>query len=126
MKPDKKEIKNRIFNTGATRSSDFLRDDLEGYISPIVLDRYNEYMTKHRVQADGNIRDSDNWQKGMPINTYMKGAIRHIHHAWTRHRGFKVRDEKAAANLEEDLCAVIFNAQGYLHELLKARAKAGS
>lgn len=111
----------RKFATGATRSSDSGRDDPEGYLSPLVIDRFNEYMTKHRVQADGRVRDSDNWQKGMPLATYMKGLWRHVLHLWTRHRGFPVRDPGAAANLEEDLCAIIFNAQGYLHETVKAR-----
>jgi hypothetical protein len=44
-------------------------------------------------------------------------------HAWTRHRGHPVRDPMASADLEEDLAAIIFNAQGYLHELVKKRLK---
>lgn len=111
----------RKFETGATRSSDVGRDDPEGYLSPLVIDRYNQYMTKHRVQTDGGVRDSDNWQKGMPLTTYMKGAWRHFHHWWTRHRGFLVRDPLAAADMEEDLCALLFNVQGYLHTLVKER-----
>lgn len=111
----------RQFDTGATRSSDALRDDPEGYLSPLVIDRFSEYMSKHRVQADGQIREPDNWQKGMPLATYMKGMTRHHLHLWTRHRGFPVRDPGAAANIEEDLCAILFNVQGYLHELVKAR-----
>lgn len=111
----------RSFGTGATRTSDAGRDDPEGYLSPLVLDRYSEYMTKHRKQADGQLRASDNWQKGMPLTTYAKGMWRHFLHFWTRHRGFDVRDPGAAANTEEDLCAIIFNAQGYLHELIVAR-----
>jgi len=109
----------RAFESGATRSADSTRDDPEGYISPIVQERFCHYMTKHRVQPDGSVRDSDNWQKGMPLATYMKGLIRHVQHAWTRHRGYTVMDDKAAADLEEDLCAIRFNADGYLHELLK-------
>lgn len=111
----------RKFESGATRSLDHTRDDPEGYLSPIVLDRFAEYMTKHRIQEDGNVRDSDNWQKGMPKETYAKGMWRHFLHFWTRHRGWKVRDAKAAADLEEDLCAILFNVQGYLHEVIKKR-----
>lgn len=113
----------RTFPGGATRNDDSLRDDPEGYLSPLAIDRYCEYMTKHRPQADGSIRDSDNWQKGMAPDSFMKGLLRHVLHAWTRHRGYEVRDPQAAANLEEDLCAIIFNAQGYLHELVKTRSK---
>jgi hypothetical protein len=111
----------RSFGTGATRTTDAGRDDPEGYLSPLVIDRYNAYMTKHRRQADGQLRESDNWQKGMPLVTYAKGMWRHFLHFWTRHRGFDVRDAGAAADIEEDLCAVIFNTQGYLHELIVAR-----
>jgi len=113
----------RKFESGATRSADATRDDPEGYFSPLALDRVNVYMTKHRQQPDGSIRDSDNWQKGIPLAAYMKGLLRHVMHCWTRHRGFQVRDPLAAENMEEDLCAIIFNAQGYLHELVKKRQR---
>lgn len=111
----------RKFDTGATRNIDALRDDPEGYLSPLVLDRYNEYMTKNRVQADGSIRASDNWQLGIPLEAYIKGLWRHFLHLWQRHRGWPVRDSKASLNAEEDCCAILFNTQGYLHELIKKR-----
>lgn len=110
----------RVFATGATRSGDADRIDPEGFLSPIALERFCAYMQKHRVLEDGNLRDSDNWQKGMPAESYMKALWRHFLHLWTRHRGFEVRDPKAGASAEEDLCAIIFNAQGMLHERLKA------
>lgn len=108
----------RKFDTGATRSADAGRPDPEGFLSPLTIERYCQYMNANRLQPDGTIRDSDNWQKGIPLVTYMKGLWRHMHHAWTRHRGYEVSDPKAAANIEDDLCAVIFNASGYLHELM--------
>jgi len=77
-------------------------------------------MTKHRVQADGTVRDSDNWQKGMTLSSYIKGLKRHVQHLWLRHRRWPVLDRKAGVDIKEDLCAIIFNAQGYLHELPKA------
>ncbi|MCE5283118.1 MAG: hypothetical protein LLG93_13555 [Deltaproteobacteria bacterium] len=111
----------RSFNTGATRSADAGRYDPEGFLSPIVIERYCEYMNANRVQPDGSVRDSDNWQKGIPLAAYAKGMGRHHLHFWTRHRGYQVMDEKAAKDLEEDLCAIIFNASGYLFELLKRK-----
>lgn len=111
----------RKFETGATRSNDKGRIDPEGFLSPIVIERYSEYMNKHRVQPDGTIRASDNWQKGIPKETYMKGLWRHFLHLWTRHRGFKVTDPLATADIEEDLCSVLFNAQGMLFEILKEK-----
>jgi hypothetical protein len=111
----------RKFDTGATRSADGGRYDPEGFLSPLAIERFCEYMNKHRQQPDGSIRASDNWQKGLPLTTYIKGMWRHFLHLWVRHRGFEPTDDKAGADAEEDLCAIIFNAQGYLHELLKAR-----
>jgi len=109
----------RAFNTGATRSSDAGRYDPEGFMSPIVVERFAQYMNKHRVQPDGSIRSSDNWQKGIPRDAYMKGMWRHFLHLWTRHRGFKVQDPLATDNIEEDLCSILFNASGMLFEILK-------
>jgi len=113
----------RQFDTGATRSQDASRIDPEAMLSPIVIERYCEYLNKHRAQPDGYTRDPDNWQKGIPLSVYVKGLWRHMLHLWTRHRGFTVNDPGAAENIEEDLCAVIFNAQGYLFELLKEKRK---
>jgi hypothetical protein len=111
----------RQFESGATRSADAGRYDPEGFLSPIVLERFCEYMNKHRLQPDGSIRGSDNWQKGIPLATYAKGMWRHFLHFWTRHRGHVVRDDMSAASIEEDLCAILFNVQGYLFEVLKEK-----
>jgi hypothetical protein len=78
-------------------------------------------MNKHRLQPDGSLRETDNWQKGIPLPAYMKGLWRHMLHLWQRHRGWVVTDAKAATDIEEDLCAIIFNAQGMLHEVLRAK-----
>lgn len=113
----------RKFDTGATRSADTGRYDPEGFMSPIVIERFSEYMNKHRKQPDGSIRASDNWQKGIPRETYVKGMWRHFLHLWTRHRGFQVQDPMAAADIEEDLCALLFNVQGMLFEVLKDKRR---
>src|SRR5580698_7792736 len=62
----------RTFETGATRNLDASKYDYEGFLSPLVMERFGQYMHKHRVQADGSLRDSDNWQKGIPLQAYMK------------------------------------------------------
>lgn len=107
----------RQFKTGATRNIDASKYDYEGFLSPLVLTRFAEYMHKNRVQADGKVRDSDNWQKGMPLDAYIKSGWRHFMEWWSLHRS----KEKAAFVLEEALCALLFNVQGYLHEHLKAK-----
>jgi len=106
----------REFETGATRNRDDEAYDYEGFLSPIVLYRFAEYMHGHRQQADGTVRDADNWQKGIPIDSYAKSLTRHQMDAWLIHRGFS---GAAREDLEEALCAIIFNAQGWLFELLK-------
>lgn len=133
----------RTFDTGATRDTDTGKLDYEGFLSPLVLRRYAEYMNKNRVQADGNVRDSDNWQKGIPLNAYMKSGWRHFMDWWMYHRGpqywpadrdcdhecedCNLIDCDCAdcfaidSGLEDALCAMLFNVMGYLHEILKEK-----
>src|SRR3990167_2544864 len=109
----------RTFDTGATRDLDANKLDFEGFLSPLVIERYAEYLNKHRKMADGSVRDSDNWQKGIPLPVYMKSAWRHFMAWWMAHRGGPGTVEE----IEDDLCAVLFNTMGYLHERLKAKEK---
>ena len=108
----------RHFEGGATRDSEEDKIDFEGFLSPHVLERYGAYMHKHRKQADGNLRASDNWQAGIPKDVYMKSLWRHFFDVWKEHRG-----QHTLAGLEEALCAVLFNSMGYLHEVLKKDSK---
>ena len=108
----------RKFETGATRDTDEGKYDYEGFLSPLVIERYAKYMNGHRVQSDGSLRDSDNWQKGIPLNAYMKSKMRHDMDLWFHHRGYS---EFAREKLEEALCAILFNVQGYLFEILKRK-----
>ena len=104
----------RTFDTGATRDSDDTKNDYEGFLSPTVIETFGNYMTVHRKQADGKLRDSDNWQKGIPKDAYMKSLWRHFFDLWKLHRGYKCN-----VTVEEACCAILFNTQGYLHEHLK-------
>jgi hypothetical protein len=83
---------------GATRTDSSIRDDPEGYLSPLVVQRYCEYMTLHRLQSDGEVRASDNWQNGDYGMVFL-----------------------AAADAEEDLCALLFNVNVMLHYIIKER-----
>jgi hypothetical protein len=106
----------RKFNTGATRDTDIGKYDYEGFYSPLVIKRFGQYMDKHRKQADGKLRDSDNWQRGIPKDAYIKSAWRHFLDWWMEHRGYKSRE-----GIEDALCALLFNVQGYLFEILKEK-----
>lgn len=100
--------KNKIFEVFGTKRTAEI-----AHIEPSVIIEYGKYMQKHRVQADGTLRDSDNWQKGIPKEEYMKSAFRHFLSCWISHR-------EGTPN-EDELCALMFNIHGYLHEVLKER-----
>ena len=104
----------RTFSTGATRDTDEGKLDYEGFIAPEVWQRFAEYMHVHRIQSDGNLRASDNWQKGIPQEELMKSACRHFMDWWLTHRG----DSHSPQQLEDTLCALLFNIQAYLLALL--------
>jgi len=111
----------RKFKSGSTRDTEEGKLDYEGFLSPIVLKAYAEYMNKHRLQADGNLRDSDNWQGLFGEKHYdvcIKSLLRHTMDLWLEHRGYKSRDGKKDA-----LCGIIFNAKAYLFKMLKEEEK---
>lgn len=107
----------RQFETGATRDTDVGKYDYEAFLNPLVIEAFGAYMHKHRHQADGTLRDGDNWQKGIPMPELMKSLLRHTVTAWRLHRGYRRPNDEEGAMIET-LCAVIFNAQGYLLHLL--------
>ena len=116
------EKKTREFESGATRDSEEGKLDYAGALSPLVLRRYVEYMLSHNTMADGSIRSCDDWQQGQPLGVYMRSAFRHFMAWWSWHRDPL---NLAKTEVEDALCAVIFNASGYLHELVKKRMRVG-
>jgi hypothetical protein len=106
----------RSFDTGATRDTAEGKLDMEGFTHPMVEKQFAKFMSMHRLQSNGVIRDSDNWQKGIPQNAYAKSLRRHHDDFWACHRGFESENGIIA-----DLCGILFNARGYLLEELKKR-----
>ena len=100
----------RRFYSGATRDTADDKLDYARFLSPWVIRRYCEYLQKHRVQSDGNMREPDNWKKGIPVDVYLSSLMRHVHTVWEAHQTDPSRD------IQEELCAVIFNAMGWLYE----------
>jgi len=110
----------RTFQTGATRDDEAGKPDYEGFLHPLVIERYGRYMHAHRRQADGALRDSDNWQKGIPRAAYIKSAFRHFVDWWSLHRGRRVLNASGELmDPTEPLCALMFNTMGYLYEMLR-------
>lgn len=114
----------RKFETGATRDTIQGKLDYVRALSPIVLQRYVQYLDAHRLQPDGNMRDFDNWKKGIPIDAYFSGLGRHFMAVWLLAQGFPAEDNHGPVTLEDSLSAIIFNASGWLHELLKIKLNA--
>lgn len=111
----------RTFETGASRDLDDSKYDYEAFLSPYVLEAYAAYMHEKRLMPDGSLRDGDNWQKGIPLDAYMKSGWRHFMDWWAGHR----KNSKVAKEpLKVALLALLFNIMGYLHELLKAEHEA--
>src|SRR5229473_4576782 len=104
------------FETGARRDSDFDKLDFESFEHPLVIERFAVYMNRHRTMANGQTRDADDWQLGIPIWRYVKSLVRHVTEVRKWHRGLAVA---APFDIEEVLCAVIFNAHGLLFEILR-------
>jgi len=108
-----------VFSTGASRDGDTDKLDYEGFISPVVLRRYAEFMHDCRKLPDGKIRDGDNWQKGIPITRYIKSLIRHTNEFWLIWRKEQKVDQTLA-------CAVMFNIMGLLFEALEEEEARGN
>jgi hypothetical protein len=101
--------------------------DIEGHVSPSALLAYCEFLHRKRaVPGQKELRAADNWQLGMSLDDYAESLVRHVVHFWAMHRGAVVTDEKGTPENKHDLlCATLFNAFGYLHELIKAPRAAG-
>ena len=126
MKEDHDDLRNlaenkpliRKFSTGATRDVNEDKLNFEGFLSPLVIKEFARYMHFKRRMADGSLRDADNWQKGIPLDAYMESAWRHFFDWWANHRGV----EPVTEDIKTTLVGLLFNVQGYLHEILKAEA----
>lgn len=109
----------RKYDTGATRDADNGKLKYEGFISPLVEKRFAEYMHLHRQQKDGSLRAPDNWQRGIPLDDYADSLIRHVQDFRLHVDGFG--SEAVSPDIEDVLCAIRFNVDGYLFEILKNR-----
>jgi len=108
----------REWASGAYRDTNEEKLDYEAFYNPLVIREFARYMHKHRKQADGKLRDGDNWQQlfGSPGEhraVCMGSLVRHVLDLWLFHRGYAGRE-----TIKEALCAILFNAQAYLFSIL--------
>ncbi len=109
----------RSFDSGATRDTAEGKLDYVKALSPLVLRRYVQYLDKHRKQSDGSYRDFDNWKRGMNQEVYHSSGGRHFFDTWLLTEGYVPEDNHGPVDLENALCAQLFNLMGRLHEILK-------
>ena len=111
--------RDRVFETGADCSSDAGKPHPSRAWSPLVIAKFAEYMRRHNCDAQPKPRREDQWQLGFPQDSFIESAWRHLEAVWAIHQGYEWRDDRGnLVDLEEALCGVIFNVQGYLHQLL--------
>jgi len=106
----------RQFETGATRSPLGNKLAYHGFNDALVEKRFAEYMRRHRVQTDGEIRDPDNWKKGIPLESYMDSMARHFKDVELWMQGYTM---EMSEDILEALCAMRFNVTGMTYEVLK-------
>lgn len=113
----------REFPSGATRGSKKDKYCYAGFFHPSVLRMFAKYMHKHRVQADGKIRDADNWQKGMPQEEYLDSLLRHVMDVWliSKHEFVIDVETKQIVTMGDALCGILFNTMGMMLNILKGR-----
>ncbi len=110
----------RTFDSGATRDTAEGKLEIAGFLHPLVVERFCEYMNDNRKMKDGSVRASDNWQSGFPEEVLMQSSWRHFLDFWKEHKGIAT-----SAGLEVALCAILFNVQAYLLQVLKKREYKG-
>lgn len=105
----------RTFETGATRDTNTDKLDYKGFLSMIAINQFAEYMHKNRKQADGSMRNSDNWKLGIDIASYEESLTRHFFEFLT---ALEKGDRDKAYEIAP---AIFFNLQGWMHEEGKLR-----
>lgn len=109
----------RKWKSGGIRDTDEGKIDFRGFLCPVVLKKYGEYMAKHQTQADGKKRESDNWKKGFGdkhFDVCMSSLLRHVHDMWMEHEGEKSRD-----GIEDAMMGSIFNLIAYANKFYKKK-----
>ena len=112
-----KDAAMRHFSSGATRDTATGKPDYSGFNSSLVEQAFGQYMLKHQVQADGQPRAADNWKNGIPKEAYRASLHRHFMDLWLHSEGYG--DRATNQDLVEVLCALRFNVNGLLLEVVK-------
>lgn len=114
-----KTIDGRTFETGAYRDTEEGKNDYAGFLSPLVIRAFGDYMRKHQLQSNGEMRRSDNWKSMFGEhhnNVCLSSAWRHFLDLWMENEGFRSRD-----GLDEAIGGLLFNVMSYWYKILVER-----
>lgn len=100
--------------SGVVRSNDADKLDYEGFVSPLVLEAFAKYMHVNRIQPDGKLRASDNWQGGLEYERWVKSSYRHYIDFLKVHDGVPVEEGELAA-----ASGVLFNIMGWMLDKIR-------
>ena len=130
----------RICDGGSVRDTSNGKLEDFGFMHPLCDYSFAKYMDKHRVMADGSLRDSDNWWKGFGKKVLIQSLTRHVEDLKLLHAGYyvyesregskaerlvykdkldKLPDNVKEITIEECLNAIRFNADSYKLEHLR-------
>lgn len=113
----------RTFDSGAKRDTDEGKLDYIKALSPVALKRYLQYLDEHRLMPDGSRRDFDNWKKGLPYEETLSSLGRHFVDLWLLSHGFLAEDNHGPVNIDDVLCAILFNTMSMLHSIVEPSMK---
>jgi len=105
----------------ATRDSNTNKPNHIGYRDILVEEAYDLYMLKHQKQADGTMRDADNWKSYFGEKHYkvcIESAYRHFEDWWKEFEGLESRD-----GIDEAINGLKFNIDAYYSKVLRDRLK---
>jgi hypothetical protein len=107
----------RISKTGASRNVDTGKMDYV-HESAMVRRIMAEYMHKNRHTPLG-MREADNWKLGLGLDTYHKSLRGHFQDFYSIMEGHKVLEKGEEITPFDALCAVKFNLEGIIHEIMR-------
>jgi hypothetical protein len=109
----------RKFDTGADRDLNHDKPQYAACFPPELMRAFGQYMLAKSRRNDGSIRSCSNWQKGIPIESYIDSLLRHATDLRLVRKGFTVTERDGHEMSEKELaCALVFNANGLLFEIL--------
>jgi len=64
----------------------------------------------------------------MSPTVYIKSGLRHVFDVWSAHRGYPIFNPKTGdpVDIEDAICAILYNFHGYLLELLHERMRSNT